>query len=100
MSATKSNPSMNNLPFKGASTPAFEKDGSVQTKFGVNAALEAAITGKTVATPGLFGNKPNFFAGNTPSSFKASALQINPRPLTNKSTKNRGLVMMSNTVVD
>jgi len=62
--------------------------------------LEAAVTGKTLATPGLFTPKPKVSAGNTPSVFKANALGVNPLPLTNKSIKNRNLVMMANTVVD
>jgi hypothetical protein len=65
--------------------------------------LEAVVTGKTVATPGLFATKPKFFAGNTvntPSVFKTNALQTNPRPYKNLSTKNRSMVMMSNALVD
>ena len=102
MSTTnKSATSVNNLPFNGGNGPILDKGASVADRFGVNVAVEAAITGKTVATPGLFGGKPKFFGTNTASaSMTARSLSVNPRPMTYKPIKNRSLVMSANALAD
>lgn len=99
MSATKT-PSLNNMPYKDPNTSAINQGSSVQAKFGVDSAIEAPVTGKTLATPGLFGTKPKFFAGNTPSSLGVSSYSFKLHPTTNKSMKNRNFVMSANALVD
>lgn len=102
MSTTnKSATSVNNLLFNGGNGPIIDKAASVADRFGVNAALEATITGKTVATPGLFGGKPKFFDTNTKSaSMTARSISVNPRPMTYKPIKNRSLVMSANALAE